>query len=187
MFRVVVVVFAFNEPLEFMRRFHSPSRGVQDPIGDDHRVASGLAQHLIRLDVQRECLRIPNNLVDSNAVGYDRLLSHLRQLDYEDGAGGNAPGIDLVIKGDGDARHQVEAIHRVHHGEIVAVRRPCRAIRKRQVHPPSRSITRIRNGVEVAGERGAADGSQVKPGMDSWAGRTIGSHSRHSYCESEDH
>ena len=87
-----------------------------------------LVEYLVRLGMERERCRIPDQLVDPNPRA-------TQQVDQKHGVTIQCLRVDLAGERDRDSRLQAPAIERIDHRQIVAVRWASRAVGQRVIHP----------------------------------------------------
>jgi len=119
--------------------------------------------------------RVPDNLVDLD----DARRRRVSELYERDGLAGHAGRIDRAVKGDGDARLEIETIERVDDRDIVAIRRLSAAIRRWQGDPAAGDLAAVGNSELVARERANRRVREIEQHVHIAADRPIVAQSRH--------
>src|SRR5581483_1039663 len=142
--QISIFVCVSMQAFEIFRRLNRLAIGAMNASGNDQQVICVLVKMLVRLRMQGESGRIPDNLV--NADGAQAGVVRITQTanpDQENRVAVNRVYVNRTVKRYGDPRLRVETIELVQQHGINAIRRPGCAIRERQIDAQQSVLSEI--------------------------------------------
>src|SRR6266852_8042470 len=140
------------QPLETLCRLYGFARGVMNASGDQQQVVSVLVQVLVRLHVERERCRVPDDLIDANGTQLRIIgVENVTNPDQENRVAVDRAHINRAVKGDGNSGLRIEAVKLVQQPGINAVGGIGRAVGQWQIDPQQSILRNVKDSEAIAG------------------------------------
>src|SRR5579859_2379949 len=166
MANIRISIFVSMQTFKIFRRLNGLAAGAMNARGNNQQVIGVLIEMLVRLRMQGESGRVPDNLVNADGVqaGVIR-IKQVSNTDQKNGIAVNRIYVNGTVKGYGNPRLKVETIELVQQQSVDAIGRPGRAIGQRQIDAQQSVLGRIKNSEAVAGKRRLRGRLQVEQWM----------------------